>query len=85
MRVINALSRLNNGKQQLQSYMGAELTAKLVKVCLDFPPGVEEHSALFCADCNHAVLMYGDTCHLSVELRHRHTLQNKAKQGYRHH
>ncbi len=77
MVVINALSRMNHGKQQLQSDVRAELTAKLVEVCLDFPPGVEEHSALFCADRNHAVLMYGDTRHLSIELRHRHALQNK--------
>lgn len=54
----------------------AQLTAKLVEVCLDFSPGVEEHSALFCADSDHAVLVYGDARHLSVELRHGHALQN---------
>lgn len=64
-------------KQHLQLHRGAGLTAKLVEVCLDFPPGVEEHSALFCAHSNHAVLVYGDTRHLGVELRHRHALQNE--------
>lgn len=55
----------------------AELTAELVEVCLDFPPGVEEHSALFCADGDHAVLVYGDARHLSVQLGHRHALQER--------
>lgn len=63
-------------KQHLLLSSRAELTAKLVEVCLDFPPGVQEDSALFCADRNHAVLVYGDARHLSVELRHRHALQN---------
>lgn len=63
-------------KQHLLLRSRAELTAKLVEVCLDFPPGVQEDSALLCADRNHAVLVYGDTRHLSVELRHRHALQN---------
>lgn len=54
-----------------------ELTAELVEVCLDFPPGVEEDSAFFCAHSDHTVLVYGDTGHLSVELGHRHALQNK--------
>lgn len=54
-----------------------ELTAELVEVCLDLPPGVEEDSAFFCADSNHTVLVYGDTGHLSVELGHRHALQNR--------
>lgn len=68
---------MNNGKQHSKLQRRAALTAELVEVCLDFPPGVEEHSALFCADSNHAVLMYGDTRYLSIELRHRHALQNK--------
>lgn len=68
---------MNNGKQHSRLHGRTELTTKLVEVRLDFPPGVEEHSALFCADSNHAVLVYGDTRHLSIELRHRHALQNK--------
>lgn len=62
----------------MENNRGAELTAKLVEVCLNFPPGVEEHSALLCADGDHTVLVYGDARHLSVELRHRHALQNKG-------
>lgn len=77
MTVINAPSRMKDGKRRSQLRRRAELTAKLVEVCLDFPPGVEEHSALFCADGNHAVLVYGDTRYLSIELRHRHALQNR--------
>ena len=61
----------------LHSTFTIKLTAELVEVCLDLPPGVEEHSALFRADCNHAVFVYGDTRHLSVEFRHRHALQHK--------
>lgn len=59
----------------------AEPTAKLVEVCLDFPPGVEEHSALFCAHGDHAVFVHGDACHLSIELRHCHALQNKYRRS----
>lgn len=49
-----------------QLHRRAEPTAKLVEVCLDFPPGVQEHSALFCADGNHTVFVHSDTCHLSI-------------------
>lgn len=66
-------------EQHSQLHRKTELTTKLVEVCLDFPPGVEENSAFFCADCNHAVLVYGDTRHFSIELRHCHALQNKDK------
>lgn len=54
-----------------------ELTAELVEVRLDFPPGVEEYSAFLRANCDHAVLVDGDARHLRVELRHRHALQDK--------
>lgn len=53
-----------------------ELTTKLVEVGLDFPPGVQEHSALLRPDRDHAVLVYGDARHLCVELRHRRALKN---------
>jgi len=43
-----------------------ELTAKLVEVCLDFPPGVEEHSALLCSNSNHAVLVHSDACYFCI-------------------
>lgn len=63
MRVIDVLLRLN---ELWETMFRAVLTAKLVKVCLDFPPGVEEHSPLFCADGDHAVLVHGDARHLGV-------------------
>lgn len=63
MRAIDVLLRL---KELREATFRAELTAKLVEVCLDFPPGVEEHSPLFCADGDHAVLVHGDARHLGV-------------------
>ena len=51
------------------------LTAKLEEVCLDFPPGVEEHPALFCAHGDHTVFVHGDTRHLSVQLGHGQALE----------
>lgn len=63
MRAIDVLLRL---KELRETTFRAELTAKLVEVCLDFPPGVEEHSPLFCADGDDAVLVHGDARHLGV-------------------
>jgi len=60
----------------------AGLTAELVEVGLDLPPGVEEHSALFRADGDHAVLVHGDARHLGVELGHGHALQDKEEAAF---
>lgn len=59
------------------------LTTELVEVGLDFPPGVQEHSALLRADRDHAVLVYGDARHLSVELRHRRALGDAVSHSLR--
>lgn len=53
-----------------------KLTTEFVKVGLDFPPGVQEDSALLRPHRDHAVLVYGDARHLGVELRHRRALKN---------
>ena len=67
----NDQSRVNNRRRRRR----ADLTTKLVEVRLDFPPGVEEHPALLCANGDHAVFMHGDARHLGVKLGHRHALQ----------
>lgn len=55
-----------------------KLTAELVEVGLDLPPGVQEDAALLCAHRDHAVLVDGDARHLSVELGHGHALRSES-------
>lgn len=55
-----------------------ELTAELVEVGLDLPPGVQEHAALLRAHRDHAVLVDGDARHLGVELGHGHALRSES-------
>lgn len=62
-----------------------ELTAELVEVRLDLPPGVQEHSASLRSHGNHAVLVHRDTCHLGVELSHRHALEQESNTSHQYH
>lgn len=55
-----------------------KLTAELIEVGLDLPPGVQEDAALLRAHRDHTVLVNGDARHLGVELGHGHALQSES-------
>lgn len=78
LNIENWILLITKRLSDIAQFLHHGLTAKLVEVCLDLSAGVEEHSALFCADSNHAVLVHSDARHLGVEFGHGHALQHRG-------